>query len=152
MVASHPRQHDDVDEWVDTVLERLRTEGGRVTGGRRAIVRALRAGPDHHVTADAVAALVQTDHPDVHLTTVYRTLDALERVGIVERVDLGLGGATLYHLTDHGHHHLVCRGCGAVIELGDDDLGGLRASLETRHGFTLADHHLSLGGLCRRCR
>ena len=103
----HPHTHGDADDDVEAILDALRADGGRVTTGRRAIVRALFTGPDHHVTADDVAALVQADHPDVHLSTVYRTLESLEALGVVDRVNLGAGPA-VYHLTDHVHHHLVC--------------------------------------------
>jgi Fur family transcriptional regulator, ferric uptake regulator len=135
---------------VDGILEALRADGGRVTTGRRAIVTALVTAPDHHVTADAVAAAVQAEHPDVHLSTVYRTLDALERLGVVDRVNLGPGGA-VYHLTHHAHHHLVCEGCGAVTEVPDDVFGALSAEVNRRYGFTLSARHLSLSGRCASC-
>ena len=111
-----PHAHGDVSEHEAAILELLRGEGGRVTTGRRAIVRALLTGPDHHVTAEDVARLVQAEHPDVHLSTVYRTLDTLEHHGVVDRINLGPGGA-VYHLSDHAHHHLICEVCGAVIEV-----------------------------------
>jgi Fur family ferric uptake transcriptional regulator len=136
---------------VDAILEVLRADGGRVTTGRRAIVHALLAAPDHHVTADDVAAMVQADHPDVHLSTVYRTLEALERLGIVDRVGLGPGGA-VYHLTDHVHHHLVCEECGSVTEVPASVLASLAVDLSERYEFRLSDHHLALRGRCRNCR
>ena len=74
---------------MDAILDVLRADGGRITVGRRAIVHALLTAPDHHVTADDVAAMVQAEHPDVHLSTIYRTLEALERHGVVDRVGLG---------------------------------------------------------------
>jgi Fe2+ or Zn2+ uptake regulation protein len=137
-------------ERVDAILQALRSDGGRITTGRRAIVTALVTAPDHHVTADAVAAAVQADHPDVHLSTVYRTLDALERLGIVDRVNLGPGGA-VYHLTHHAHHHLVCERCGAVTEVPEAVFASLAGELQARHGFRLSARHLSLSGRCAAC-
>src|SRR3546814_6984453 len=72
----HPHDHD-VDAELERILSALRDDGGRVTTGRRAVVRALLTADDHHVTAEDIAATVQRDHPDVHLSTVYRTLAAL---------------------------------------------------------------------------
>ena len=136
---------------IDALLDVLRADGGRITTGRRAIVTALVTASDHHQTADDLAAAVQAEHPDVHLSTIYRTLDVLERSGAVDRVNLGPGGA-VYHLADHSHHHLVCDSCGAVVEVSDDVLAPLAAEVRRRHGFDLADHHVSLSGRCRRCR
>ncbi len=153
MTGQHHRSehsHSDVPERVGAILQLLRTDGGRVTTGRRAVVTALLTADDHHVTADDVAGIVQAEHPDVHLSTVYRTLDSLEHLGVVGRVTLGGGGA-VYHLTDHLHHHLVCSSCGTVIELHDGALAALAADVQRRHGFTLTSHHVSLHGRCAGC-
>jgi Fur family ferric uptake transcriptional regulator len=141
--------HDDVDQRLEYILELLRAEGGRVTTGRRLIVHALLTAADHHVTAEAVAALVQAEAPDVHLSTVYRTLDSLERLGIVGRVNLGQAGA-VYHLTDHTHDHLVCEGCGTVTEVPADMISPLRADVLARYGFVVTPR-LSVTGLCKAC-
>jgi Fe2+ or Zn2+ uptake regulation protein len=146
-----PHLHGDLDAQERAILDLLRADGGRVTTGRRAIVRALLQGPDHHVTAEDVARIVHADQPDVHLSTIYRTLDALEDLGVVGRVNLGAGGA-VYHLTDHAHHHLVCAVCGAVTEVPDDVLGSLGRELEQRYGFALSSRHLAITGRCAACR
>jgi Fur family ferric uptake transcriptional regulator len=138
------------EERIDALLDVLRADGGRITTGRRAIVTALVTAHDHHLTADAVAAAVQAQHPDVHLSTIYRTLDVLEQSGAVDRVNLGPGGA-VYHLADRAHHHLVCDSCGTVVEVADDVFAPLAAELEQRHGFDLSGRHLSLSGRCSRC-
>lgn len=143
--------HPHADEQEADILARLRTGGGRVTTGRRAVVRALLTGPDHHVTAEDVARTVQADHPDVHLSTIYRTLDSLEEHGVVERVSLG-SGAAIYHLTDHAHHHLLCTECGSVTEVPDDVLRGLARTVDQRYGFELPRRHVSLAGRCADCR
>lgn len=147
----HPHSHPDADAQIDAILERLRGAGGRVTTGRRAIVRALLTADDHHVTAEDIAALVQADQPDVHLSTVYRTLDAIEQLGIVDRVDLGLGGA-VYHLTDHAHHHLVCEACGSVTEAHDGAFDRLADDLAAAYGFAVSAQHLAIMGRCAACR
>jgi Fur family ferric uptake transcriptional regulator len=145
-----PHTHDDLDARETAMLDRLRGDGGRVTTGRRAIVRALLTGPDHHVTAEDVYQAVRAEHPDVHLSTVYRTLDTLEQVGVVSRVLLGGGGA-VYHLTDHAHHHLVCESCGAVIEVPERVFEPLTRELRTRYGFQASSSPLAVSGRCQAC-
>jgi Fe2+ or Zn2+ uptake regulation protein len=143
--------HDDVDQRVQNALDALRGEGGRITTGRRAIVHALMSASDHHATAEGIAEIVQAEHPDVHLSTVYRTLDSLEHLGIVDRVTLGQGGA-VYHLVDHVHHHLVCDACGAVIEMPREVLAPLSRTLAQRYAFTMSPSHLTIHGRCDDCR
>jgi Fur family ferric uptake transcriptional regulator len=154
MSGTHHREHhahEDVAAHEGAILELLRADGGRVTTGRRAIVRALLTGPDHHVTAEDVARVVQEEHPDVHLSSVYRTLDALERLGVVDRVNLGLRGA-VYHLTDHAHHHLVCEACGAVVEVPEDLFEPLGRDIDERYRFQISNRHLAVTGRCADCR
>lgn len=139
----------DVEAAVEDVLERLRSDGGRATTGRRAIVTALLTGIDHHVTAETVAAVVQAEHPDVHLSTVYRALEALERAGVVARLQLGPGGA-VWHLTDHAHHHLVCEECGQVVEVRDRRLDAAVDAVGRETGFRLSGH-VALTGRCPAC-
>lgn len=147
----HSHSHADRDERIASTLELLRRQGGRITTARRAVVTSLYGGDDHHVTAEDVAAAVQTDHPDVHLSTVYRTLEALEALDVVARVDLGTGPA-VFHLVDHVHHHLVCDRCGAVTEAPAEVVDALAASLDARFGFAAAPNRLTITGLCRDCR
>ena len=144
--------HDDpgAAARVEAVLSALRDTGGRVTTGRRAIVQALYGAGDHHITADDLARAVQADHPDVHLSTVYRTLESLEALGIVTRVTLG-HGPVVFHLADHAHHHLRCERCGSVVEIPGDLVAPLARSVAVTYGFTLAPSHLVLAGVCDDC-
>jgi Fur family transcriptional regulator, ferric uptake regulator len=137
------------DERLDQILSRLREQGGRVTTPRRAIIAALLAG-DHHVTAEALAEAVQRAEPEIHRATVYRTLDTLTELGVINHVHLG-HGAAVYHLADNAHHHLVCDACGAVVELPADVFDALGRRIEHDYGFRLNAHHFALGGLCARC-
>ncbi len=149
----HPHRHapEEVAVVVDGILARLRAAGGRATSERRAVVTALYTGDDHHVTADDLARRLQGTEPEIHLATVYRTLEALEAVGAVERLQVA-GERAVYHLTDHVHHHLVCESCGSVVELPPAELAGLADELRERHGFVLADRPVTLLGRCAACR
>jgi Fe2+ or Zn2+ uptake regulation protein len=137
------------DERLERILALLRAEGGRVTVARRALVEAL-LGADAHVTADDLAGRVQAVHPEVHRSTVYRTLDALEGLGVVVHSHLGHGGG-VYHLADERHQHLVCEGCGAVVEVPDEVFTPLARTVQRRYGFTIEPGHFALVGRCAAC-
>lgn len=131
------------------ILAVLQAAGARVTRPRRAVVAALLAA-DGHVTADALARAVQQADPDVHLSTVYRTLDALERLGVVGHVHLGHGRA-VYHLVDDPHQHLVCEACGTVVEVPTSWFAGLARRAQAEHGFRIRPEHFAVLGRCADC-
>lgn len=131
---------------LDRILGQLKSEGGRVTTARRALVTAL-LDADHHPTADDLATAVQAAHPDVHRSTIYRTLDALEKLGVVDHVHLGHGRA-VYHLADEAHHHLVCEVCGHVVEVPEELFDVLAGQLQSRYGFTIRPRHFAVVGRC----
>jgi Fe2+ or Zn2+ uptake regulation protein len=134
---------------LDEILALVRARGGRVTTSRRAIVSALLAAQGH-VTAEDLAASVQAQYPDVHTSTVYRCLETLAELGIIEHVHLGHGPA-VYHLTNEGHQHLVCESCHAVIEVPDHVFAAVAYALETDFGFTPSLGHFAILGRCATC-
>jgi Fur family ferric uptake transcriptional regulator len=131
------------------ILAVLHAAGTRVTRPRRAVVGALLAA-DGHVTADDLAQAVQEAEPDVHLSTVYRTLDALERLGVVTHVHLGHGRA-VYHLADDPHQHLVCEACGTVVEVPLSWFASLARRAQAEHGFRIRPEHFAVLGRCADC-
>ncbi len=136
-------------EQAEPILGMLRAQGGRVTTCRRAILEAF-LGLDGHVTAEALTARVQVAQPDVHESTVYRFLDELERLGVVDHVHLGHGPA-VYHLATDTHHHLVCDGCGTVVEVPEELFADLRGRLQAELGFSLQPRHFAATGRCSAC-
>ena len=133
----------------ERILELLRRQGGRVTTARLALVTALlEAGA--HVTADDLAVAVQRQHPDVHRSTIYRTLDALERLGVVDHVHLGHGPA-VYHFADDPHHHLVCDACGIVVEVPVKTMEEFRGLVRRDLQFEIELRHFALPGRCGAC-
>ena len=132
------------------IVETLRTAGTRLTAPRRAVIEALVAASGH-VTADDLVAVVEAAHPGVNRSTVYRTLDALERLGLIAHVHLGHGRA-VYHLADDVHPHLVCDDCGAVIEVPNTLFQTLAGDLHARYGFTIRPHHFAVLGRCAICQ
>jgi Fe2+ or Zn2+ uptake regulation protein len=133
----------------EPILALLRARGGRVTTSRRAILESF-LGVGGHVTAEALTTRVQIGQPDVHESTVYRFLDELERLGVVDHVHLGHGPA-VYHLASDAHHHLVCEGCGKVVEVPEDVFAALRARLADDFGFSVEPRHFAVTGRCQAC-
>ena len=138
-----------VREQAEPILGLLRAQGGRVTTSRRAILETF-LGMGGHVTAEALTTGVQAVQPDVHESTVYRFLDDLERLGVVDHVHLGHGPA-VYHLSSDPHHHLVCEGCGTVVEVPEATFTELRTRLQVDFGFALQPRHFAVTGRCRTC-
>jgi Fe2+ or Zn2+ uptake regulation protein len=144
-----PAAPSDTAASVEEVLALVRRQGGRVTSSRRLLLRALFDARDHR-TAEELAAEVQELAPDVHLSTIYRNLDELERLGVVVHAHLGHGPAT-YHLATAAHGHFVCEDCGAMIEAPDELFRGLARSARAEFGFTIDPHHFAVLGRCADC-
>jgi Fur family ferric uptake transcriptional regulator len=138
-----------VDETVERVLAVFREQGHRVTTPRRLLIRSLIEAGGHR-TADELAVEVQCQAPDVHLSTIYRNLEELERLGVIEHAHLGHGAAT-YHLGGVAHGHLVCSGCGAIMEVPDELFRELRARVQAEFGFAIDPHHFAMVGTCATC-
>jgi Fur family transcriptional regulator, ferric uptake regulator len=134
---------------VDEALEVVRRHGGRVTSSRRLLLRALFDKP-RHWTAEELGEEVQRQAPDIHLSTVYRNLEELERLGLVTHAHLGHGPAT-YHLATAVHGHLLCAQCGTMIEAPDDLFEGLAERAHAEFAFTIDPHHFAVLGRCKQC-
>jgi Fur family transcriptional regulator, ferric uptake regulator len=139
-----------VEGRLETLVRVLRTHGTRVTPARRALLAALVDAEHHHLSAQDIAAAVQRAVPDVHLSTIYRSLDSLEELGIVDHVHFGHGRA-IYHLADEPHQHLLCDVCGAVVEVPDDVFAELAGTVRRAYGFVIAPHHFAVVGRCAPC-
>lgn len=147
--APDPRAAADVT--IDEVAALLRSRGERMTGPRRAVLTVLAEG-NEHLSADAVLTRVAAHDAGVHRASVYRTLDALCDLGVVQHVHVGHGG-TAYHLVREGqpHLHAQCGSCGAVHDLPADLLDDVSDAVYRLHGFRLDAGHVALSGLCRSC-
>ncbi|MQA07801.1 MAG: transcriptional repressor [Pseudonocardiaceae bacterium] len=103
-----------------------------------------------HSTPEEICQDVQQTAPTVNITTVYRTLDLLEQIGVVRHTHLGHGAPT-YSADEHQHVHLVCHHCGQVSEVACELLDGVAGTLRAEHGFELDATHLALSGRCTDC-
>lgn len=131
-------------------MELLRRSGGRVTRARRAVLAALLAGADRHRSAEELAADVAAVAPEVSPSTVYRALERLEELGVAYHVHLGHGAAR-WHLAGADHGHLLCAGCGKVVEVSPSSLEEMAAHVRAGEGFEVDLRHFALPGTCRSC-
>jgi Fur family ferric uptake transcriptional regulator len=123
---------------------RLRRRGMRMTAQREQVLAAVR--DLGHATPEQLAEAL----PTVDLTTVYRTLELLEDLGLVKHTHLG-HGAPAYRPADDDHIHVICHSCGSVLDAAPDLVDALAARLRTESGFELDRSHFTVFGRCRGC-
>ena len=129
--------------------EMLRDKGYRLTPQRELVLAAVNE--LGHATPEQVCAKVQETASGINISTVYRTLELLEELGLIRHAHLG-HGAPSYHPAGHQHHlHLVCRDCGAVSQVGVDVAGPLTTAVREAEGFEVDLEHFAIYGRCRTC-
>ena len=125
---------------------RLRESGYRLTPQRELILEAVeRLG---HATPDEVLAEVRKQSTAVNASTVYRTLEVLEELGLIRHAHLSDRAPTYHSTSEHEHFHLVCRNCHKVISVEPDVLTPVSERLVADHGFTIDVGHLTVFGTC----
>ena len=129
--------------------ETLRAKGYRTTPQRQLVLDAVAA--LRHGTPDEICAEVQRTASGVNLSTVYRTLELLEELGMVTHTHLGHGAPTYHAAASEDHLHLVCRDCGGVTETDVASADALVARLADQHGFETDVAHFAIYGRCKGC-
>jgi Fur family ferric uptake transcriptional regulator len=132
-----------------SLADELRSRGLRLTAQRQLVLEAVHA--LGHATPDQVHAEVAKTAAGVNITTVYRTLELLEELGLVTHAHLSHGSPTYHGVTEEQHVHLVCRNCGEVAEMSPTLLAPLAEKLEHERAFLVDIGHVALFGLCGTC-
>lgn len=130
--------------------EQLHARGYRVTPQRTLVLAAVN--DLGHATPEEILVRVQVEAPKVNLSTVYRTLEVLEDVGLVTHAHLGHGSPTYHSVDEDVHIHLVCRHCSGVESIPATVARGFLESLDREQGFSTDVGHMAIHGLCRGCR
>ena len=128
---------------------RLRASGHRLTPQRELVLAAVET--LGHATPDEIYAEVRQHSAAINLSTVYRTLELLDDLGLIRHAHLSDRAPTYHSATGHEHSHLVCRGCQRVISVGRDAMEAALAPLAAEHGFVPDYGHLSVFGQCPDC-
>lgn len=135
----------------DLIVGALEAAGYQATRNRR-LVAELVAATDGHFTAAELLERGRKEHIGIGRATVFRALELLTNLRVVERLDLP-SGSHAYVLCDpdEHHHHLVCSSCGRTTDVADGDLARLVDEIGRRHGYLIETHRLELFGICPRC-
>lgn len=142
-------------EEVQEIRDLLKCRGYKFTGQRNAVLDVLVKYGGKHLSTEEIHNHVRENHPEVGIATVYRTLTLLEKLKLVEKLDLD-DGFSRYELArnkeDHRHHHLICNSCGSISEVEEDLLDTLEEQILKKNGFLVTDHRVKFYGLCVKCR
>ncbi|GLO66501.1 MULTISPECIES: Fur family transcriptional regulator [Oceanobacillus] len=140
---------------IEHIKKQLHSHSYKLTPQREATVRVLLEREEDHLSAEDVYLLVKEKSPEIGLATVYRTLELLSELKIVDKINFG-DGVSRYDLRKEGakhfHHHLVCIECGSVEEIENDLLEDVERIVQTDWGFEVKDHRLTFHGICKQCQ
>ena len=129
----------------------LRQHGYKLTPQRRAVVQVVTSSNDH-LTPNDINEKIRDIYPGTGLVTIYRTLEILTELGLICEVHSG-GSCRSYTMgSRQHHHHLICSGCGTVVDFTGYYLDGLEKNLSEDSGFRIDGHLLEFIGLCRKCQ
>jgi Fur family ferric uptake transcriptional regulator len=127
----------------------LRARGYRLTPQRQLVLEAV--GRLGHATPEEIATAVQRTASGVNISTVYRNLELLEELGLLQHTHLGHGAPTYSLASDHEHVHLVCRDCGGIDEAPPEVAVPIVEALAASRGFQVDVGHLAVFGRCGAC-
>lgn len=134
----------------EELINKLSEQGYRLTPQRMLVLSAIENSEDH-ISAEEIYTQVVAKYPHVNISTIYRTLELLNRLGLVTETNLG-GGRVRYHPAGKGHHHhLVCQECGKIIDLDESVLSSLKDVLLREYKFSADLRHLAIFGRCADC-
>jgi Fur family transcriptional regulator, ferric uptake regulator len=140
---------------LEKIKKQLHSSSYKLTPQREATVRVLLEHEEDHLSAEDVYLLVKEKAPEIGLATVYRTLELLTELKVVDKINFG-DGVSRYDLRKEGpthfHHHLVCMECGSVEEITEDLLEDVETIVEDKWKFLVKDHRLTFHGVCRNCQ
>lgn len=136
----------------------LKANGLKVTTQRIAILEVLEDRPNEHLTAEEIYECVKGKYPEIGLATVYRTIQLLSELNLIDKLNLDDGfvryeiGKQGNGVTSHHHHHLICLSCGKVLTFQDDLLETLEQKIQSTMNFQIEDHEVKFYGYCEDCQ
>lgn len=140
---------------LNKIRKQLHESGYKLTPQREATVLVLLENEKDHLSAEEIYMLVKQKSPEIGLATVYRTLEMLNELKIVDKISFN-DGLARYDMRKEGakhfHHHLLCLECGGIEEVEEDLLGEVEQVIENRYRFLVKDHRLTFHGVCHDCQ
>lgn len=139
---------------IEKLKNNLKSKGYKLTPQRRAIVDIIIRKEGNHLTTEELYDSVKKECPEIGLATVYRTVQLLDELGIICKLNLD-DGCSRYELVheaeNHQHHHLICTNCGKVTEVEGDLLEQLEQRIQSKYNFQIKNHSVKFYGLCSDC-
>lgn len=137
---------------LETICKKLQEKDYKITPQRKKILEVFIDNEQDHLSAEDIYHIVKRNYPEMGLATVYRTLDLLAELDILQKMNFDDGKAR-YEFSSRGghHHHLICLKCGKVIEFNDDLLDNLEKNVLEKNKFVVLDHELKFYGHCIDC-
>ncbi len=146
---------DGMNKNCDDFYNKIKENGYKLTSQRKIVLNAMLEHEDEHLTVEEIYGYIKETNPEVGLATVYRNIQLLNEMKIVDKLSLA-DGFTRYELSNdedsHTHHHLICEDCGKVIEVKEDLMDSIEQSFLSSYGFLVKDHQAKFFGLCDDCR
>lgn len=141
---------------MDDLKRKLSGPQYKLTPQRKTVLQIFLDRPSQHLSAEDVHFILKENKFEIGLATVYRSLELLTDLNILNSLDLG-DGCRRYELNDkaqdeHQHHHLICVDCGKVLEFNEDLLGELEDKIADKCNFKIVDHQLKFFGHCEECQ
>lgn len=144
----------DEKEYLNELKEYLKISGFKLTHQRRNIVEVMLEKSGEHLSTEEIYNVVKNRCPEIGLATVYRTLQILDKLGYINKLNLD-DGCVRYQInldiSAHNHHHLVCNECGKIIEVENDLLDNIEETLYNIYNFKITNHDLKFHGICKEC-
>jgi Fur family ferric uptake transcriptional regulator len=135
------------------LLHRYLVERGLKSTRQRAAIVSAFLEASGHLDVEQLLARVRTTDPKISAATVYRTMKLLTEFGLANAQRFGDGHTRYESAVNREHHdHLICTGCGTIIEFENDRIEALQELVARRHSFLVTRHKLELYGLCRECQ
>ncbi|CQR74019.1 Ferric uptake regulation protein [Sporomusa ovata DSM 2662] len=140
---------------LSNLRQKFKDRDYKLTPQRQIILQVFIDNRDKHLSAEDVHNIVRQQANDIGLATVYRTLELLSELEILQKIDFG-DGRSRYEINEtsspHHHHHLICLTCGRVIEFADDLMEDLENIIAENSNFSIVDHQVKFYGYCQECQ
>ncbi|WP_110952862.1 Fur family transcriptional regulator [Anaerosinus massiliensis] len=141
---------------MEQLKKKLQERHCKLTPQRQIVLQVFIDNPDKHLSAEDAHNLLRQNSSEIGLATVYRSLELLSDMDILQKMDFG-DGRSRYEINEadtkqHHHHHLICMNCGSVCEFEDDLLEALEHDISEKCQFEIVDHQVKFYGYCQECQ
>lgn len=141
---------------MDDLKQRLQARQHKMTPQRQTVLQVFLDHPGEHLSAEDVHGILRQGKSEIGLATVYRSLELLSELELLQKMEFG-DGCSRYEVnttdpSEHHHHHLICTTCGKVTEFEDDLLDELEGDIQKKMGFHVLNHQVKFYGTCKECQ